>query len=643
MEITEDDSIIDTNQYSTLRYSESINSDSLVKSSKELVNSSIEDISNTILNILKTRKGVAFSLASKLNSMTRGKNIVALTAEVLSNITMIPLQNIMLGLRNKELMAYIINLKFNFLDGVYNSLGGEVVDTRLAALLGGEISFMDDGEGKIKKSVKFKLNQKVIDSMLSNNNMPVGSEITDSVQIPIGFPEIYEAKMDESFEILKANLKLKIEKEFTESQVDVWQKYRRSKRVFHILDGCVRAGKSYVATYLALLEIEEHINSGKEGQIVFIGVSANSCYTNIFKGIMCDLFGIEDIPPARSYDWKLQNLKIKIIGSNRAAMRSLRGITAKRIFIDEAQNVITDEYVKDSIESRIAGKDVKVIMTCNTSNPSHIMHDKYLKDPDKHEQLSVQRYHFDLEKEVARGHPFVTKEFVERYKHHYGEDSSIYKRSIKGLWVAADESIYLINEDRDIYHQRSEINYGKYDEFFVGVDQGTNSPRVYILIGTYVDKNGKMRVNVIDELYYEKGHGHVKKHADYKRDLAYFLNPVLDKLTAIYTPHDANDLKLLLNHEGYPAQMCNRKLGVEEGIRVIQDLFGAGLLKVSSRCKNLIRELYGYKYEVKDGESVDKIDKRHDHAPDALRYALTSCGVFCSSDKERYDWLEDID
>ncbi len=161
------------------------------------------------------------------------------------------------------------------------------------------------------------------------------------------------------------------------------------------------------------------------------------------------------------------------------------------------------------------------------------------------------------------------------------------------------------------------------------------------MIGVFVDyKTRKKKVHVIDELYYARGHGKIKKYQDYIDELNKFVAPVRTKLRAIYTPHDANDLKMLIRDQmKLPAQLATQKLKVVEGIGMIQHLLGSDFLEISSKCENLIKEMMMYKFETKNGEANEKIEKANDHAPDALRYAITSCGVYCSGTYEIYKYL----
>lgn len=65
---------------------------------------------------------------------------------------------------------------------------------------------------------------------------------------------------------------------------------------------------------------------------------------------------------------------------------------------------------------------------------------------------------------------------------------------------------------------------------------------------------------------------------------------------------------------------------LEAGIMRVNSYIKRGKLKIFRSCVDLVRELIGYRYpelSMDDDQNLDeKPIKRHDHAPDALRYML---------------------
>ena len=90
-------------------------------------------------------------------------------------------------------------------------------------------------------------------------------------------------------------------------------------------------------------------------------------------------------------------------------------------------------------------------------------------------------------------------------------------------------------------------------------------------------------------------------------------------------------------------------MSVATGIGIIQALFSSGRLKIHSGCTNLINEIFLYSYENEEtddsedssGKNADKIEKINDHACDAMRYALISCGLINAKGKKIDTLLEE--
>lgn len=606
-----------------------------------------EDMVDIICDLIDSSVGVRTMIACKLNNSTRTRNPIKVVAEILSGITNFAMENVLIAMKDAKVYTRIMTMKIVFADMVTKALLNKESEEykSLSLLLGNEETYSierNNEDGSKERTIsKAKMNQKMFDTMYSNVLPPSGTEISDSVQIPINFNETIEALNDAQFEILTGRMKNNIERNLTKSQANVLLTYRYSKnKRIHVLDGCVRAGKSYISTYMALLDIEDHINSKNPGAIIFVGTSATALYTNVFKGIINEIFKL-DIPAPQSFMWRLAHIEIKIFGSNRESMRHVRGISARRIFIDEAQNVLKDDFSIRALETRMASKeDLKIIMTCNTGAPSHPLYAKYLKNPDLYKDLRLERHRFNLETEVAQDNPHIDPRFLTHIATLFGKDSAIYKKEILGEWVGADEAVYTFSEERDVFNA-DEINLDFYDDIYVGVDQGGSSPKVYIMIGVYIDMDtGKKKIDVLDELYYKKGHNKQTTFRQYVNDLHKFIAPIRRKLRSIYTPHDANDLRMFIDEEmKLPCVLANQKTRVVEGIGMIQHLLLAKHLRISSKCENLIREMQMYQYETKDEISTDNPKKENDHAPDALRYAITSCGVFCSGTYELFKYL----
>ena len=91
---------------------------------------------------------------------------------------------------------------------------------------------------------------------------------------------------------------------------------------------------------------------------------------------------------------------------------------------------------------------------------------------------------------------------------------------------------------------------------------------------------------------------------------------------AVYPdPESSNGIQELIRKNINVREVSKGKDSIESGIQKVRELLINGRLKINKRCVNLISEfeMYTYDEDKKDGENPVK---EHDHALDALRYAL---------------------
>jgi len=91
--------------------------------------------------------------------------------------------------------------------------------------------------------------------------------------------------------------------------------------------------------------------------------------------------------------------------------------------------------------------------------------------------------------------------------------------------------------------------------------------------------------------------------------------------SAIYPdPESANGCEELRRQGLNVREVAKGKDSVKHGIDKVRELLINGRLKINKKCVNLISEFEMYSYD--DDNPTDKPIKEHDHALDALRYAL---------------------
>lgn len=76
---------------------------------------------------------------------------------------------------------------------------------------------------------------------------------------------------------------------------------------------------------------------------------------------------------------------------------------------------------------------------------------------------------------------------------------------------------------------------------------------------------------------------------------------------------------------------------VDYGIRKMTNEMQQGNLLICTECKNLIREVQGYVWDSKKAKlGIDSPVKAHDHAIDAMRYAIATHKVSTFNEDEYY-------
>ena len=164
--------------------------------------------------------------------------------------------------------------------------------------------------------------------------------------------------------------------------------------------------------------------------------------------------------------------------------------------------------------------------------------------------------------------------------------------------------------------------------WFGGQDWGVAAPGAFILFGQHTPTG---RVYAVEEVYSDRLPVYDEHGDDSWVDRVKAVHE-RRKMKAIYC--DVSDGQGDIFHyrkAGLPAAMAWKGKGsVGDGIKTVARLLhpssttGEPILRISSACKNLIREIRAYTYVVSpEGVVMDRLDPgASDHALDAARYAL---------------------
>lgn len=146
----------------------------------------------------------------------------------------------------------------------------------------------------------------------------------------------------------------------------------------------------------------------------------------------------------------------------------------------------------------------------------------------------------------------------------------------------------------------------------IGLDIGTTTPTSAVLLAWDQRTN---RVTVVNE-YAREGNESIgrKDHAEVLRSWGDGVYIACDP-SANRTESDGKKTMKVYRDE-YGLNINNADNAVDAGIETVREMFSSGRLKISTQCKELLKEIRFYQY--KDGKPL----KKDDHVLDGLRYGI---------------------
>lgn len=374
---------------------------------------------------------------------------------------------------------------------------------------------------------------------------------------------------------------------------------KESTARLNILEGSVRAGKSHIGLIRFLKEIKD----GPEGEYIIIGKSERTVLRNVIDPLQ-RLTGNVIRYNRGLGEFTLFGRKVYVVGANdERAEGKIRGGTFAGALVDEIS--IIPQSVFKMLLSRLSVNGAKLFGTTNPDSPYH-----WLKtDIIDNDTITDKRiFQFRLE-----DNPSLSVDFVNNLKKEY--KGLWYKRFIEGNWVLAEGAIYDFFDEE--YHcVKSPPTYAKY--YVMGIDYGTTNPFAAVLIGFNDDHHPSIWIE--KEYYWDsKAKGYQKTDSEYVIDIkkAFEGYPI----SLIYLDPSAASFEVELKRNKMPVVQAKNE--VIDGIRFVGSLFTNGDLVIVESCKQLVREIEGYVWDVKSArDGVDRPLKQRDHLCDATRYAL---------------------
>lgn len=369
----------------------------------------------------------------------------------------------------------------------------------------------------------------------------------------------------------------------------------------NIWEGAVRSGKSFAS----IIKFLDNIVHGPKGPYIAVGKTNTTIKRNLVDPLL-EMLGVDVRYYAGKQEMELYDRTIVIVGANdERSEGKIRGNTYAGAYIDEITLIPESFFVTLLARLSIAG--AQVIGTTNPDSPFHWLKKNYL---DREGELDIKRFQFNLD-----DNPSLTKTFKEQLKREFR--GLWYKRFIEGEWVLAQGAIY------DFFEESLHcIDFSPTSSKFhvVGIDYGTTNPCAFTLVG--YDPNNYPNLWVEDEYYWDsREKNRQKTDSEYAADLKNFLVKY-PNVKAIVVDPSAASFKAELIKAGF-GNIIDAKNDVLDGIRFTSKLLANGTLKISKKCKNLIKEISTYCWDdksLKIGE--DRPLKQNDHGCDSLRYSL---------------------
>jgi len=402
-----------------------------------------------------------------------------------------------------------------------------------------------------------------------------------------------------------------LEREFLPEQLEIMGAVKKFRYVLY--SGAVRAGKTLLLAHVAIRTCIE--NPGCTGML-------GSLTTPQLTDVVFRVFQQELLIYQRALDKKGIPITLAVIKHSKGDMKAvfwngsvvmfkpcddemkLRGLTLDFAGLDEPIDI--DVEIFKQLMNRISGGHIKtpfILLTTNPGSQTHWIYDYFFrKKTDEYYTVETTTYDNVLLPEYET--------YIKSLEENLDEDWIL--RFLNGKWGAYSGQIYKhFNPDKHVgnYKNFKDIKY-----YIAGVDWGIRNPSCILSIGITKDKE----VIVIDE-YYISGKTSAQiaqKISDLHHEKYHYRKVYIDR-SALDLIVQTTDLKV-------PAEKADND--VPGGIGRIKSVIRAGKLHVDKDCKNLIREMQAYRYE-KDKLNKNPTEnpvKQDDHAPDALRYGLTS-------------------
>lgn len=327
-----------------------------------------------------------------------------------------------------------------------------------------------------------------------------------------------------------------------------------------------------------------------------------------------------DLPPvlpAGSYEHNKADKTIRIRGGGEIVYFALDDPDKVGSFnlsgcgIDEVVELAERDYtqLRGRIRLQIDGLPNQIYWACNPGPPTHFIAERFglalgARPADGCEAIQT----------TSRENTFLPADYLADLETFTGV---AHKRYVLGLWVGSEGLVY------DSWNRSEHVRSRPPAElvrWIIGLDDGYTNPMAAILIGLDPDD----RLHVLEERY--RSGLAMSEKVRHVSELEARVRAAGGRLEMIIADPAAAQLIREVRDAGLPVTDKVDK-SIFDGIQQVQQRLrvqGDGLprLTVEPTCVNVQREVETYEWRERSGVRIDEPIKAHDHALDALRYAV---------------------
>lgn len=220
---------------------------------------------------------------------------------------------------------------------------------------------------------------------------------------------------------------------------------------------------------------------------------------------------------------------------------------------------------------------------------------------------------------------WIGKKLIETAELLKKTDFKLYRWVWLGECIGVDDLIYYMFSD----DHRKETEAKQFKMIGIGVDYGQQNATTYQAAGVNINTR---RIEGLDEFYHSgRDTGKQKSPSEYAKELIKLTDMLHEEYSCsifyVYIDPSAQGLAEEIRRLGrslnYSIVVKSAENDVAIGIQRVQKCMTYGLMTVSEKQKNLIRELGTYEYDKKSIEAgKEKPVKVDDHCCDAWRYLV---------------------